>query len=114
MADKLATMIIKAGDADLIRPMAAELSPGFADNMFQRAVGPVGKASTTHYISTGWISERFIPLMQDGVLLFQACQQMGLKYTLAQCEWVVLNSVVREGPHEPVLEELELELRPAS
>lgn len=110
--DILCTMIVPAALAPIARPMAAGLSPGFADNMFTRGLGPVGGTDTTHYISTGYISDRFVPIMTDAALMYGACQQMSLSYTQAQCEELVAACVVRLGGHEPVLEELVLELRP--
>ena len=86
--DVFSTMIVPANLADLARSLAAGLSEGGV-GMFTTALSSTGATPATHYVSTGYIAERFIPCLTDADALYAACQEAGASVTRGQCQALV-------------------------
>lgn len=99
MTDVFATMIVPASLADLARSLAAGLSPEGGQGMFTTGLSPTGAEPATHFVSTGYIGERFLPLLTDADALYAVCQQAGLAVTHDGCVALVTGcDVTAEEP----------------
>lgn len=110
--DTHATMIIPARLVDLARALAAGLSGGGA-GMFVRGLSATGQPPATHYVSSGFISEQFGPLLTDAGLLHGACEAAGAAVTAVQCEELVASADVSYEDPYAAFERLALVLLPA-
>lgn len=103
------TAVVKADTVTLARSLAAGLSGG-GTGMFTAGLSPTGEGTPTHYISTGYIGEEFLPLMTDAAALHEACSAAGSQVTLSQCEALVASSSVSQDDPFTVMETLGLKL----
>lgn len=95
MTDVFRTLILPAASAPLARALGAGLSPGGA-NMFETGLSSSGSAPATHFVSTGWIGERFAECIASGETLHAACVEAGASVTRAQCDALVAAADVSE------------------
>ena len=115
MADTFATLIVAAVDAPTSRAIAAAFGPGGV-GMWTTPLSASGLDPATHYISTGYISAEFVAMAPmetwtqdeggnwvqtdfyagDAASVYEACQQAGLPYTLAEIEGVFSRSDVSQ------------------
>jgi hypothetical protein len=117
--DIFRTLIVPADQAPLARLIAATLDPVNCQGMFTTGLSPTGDEPSTHYISSGGISEGFAALVPfavwaqepDGQWVeisrdpgkpaqtFALCQQAGLEVTLEAIEVMYASAdVTAENP----------------
>jgi hypothetical protein len=117
--DIFRTLIVPADQAPLARLIAATLDPVNCQGMFTTGLSPTGDEPSTHYISSGGISEGFAALVPfavwaqepDGQWVeisrdpgepaqtFALCQQAGLETTLEAIEVMYASAdVTAENP----------------
>lgn len=104
MSDVFATFIVPAGKAERARRIAGALSPGGV-GMWMRGASPTGQPPATHYVSSGWVSEQFVPPTKDGALLHAAAQQAKDPATRAECDELVALCDVSHGRRAAVGED---------
>lgn len=110
MTDVHRCMVVTAAQVAAARRLGGNLSPAGA-GMFTAALRPVGSTGpATHYVSAGFIAERFADAIVSADLLYAAAQACGDPATAAVCAAIVDSSDVSADDPHAVFARLGLEL----
>jgi hypothetical protein len=115
MADTHISIVVINAKVEMARTIASTLSPaGYAE--FRIDLRPKGDTGPpTHWLTSGWLGEKFVALTKDANALYDVCQQLQLPYSLESITELVETSVVRlveETSALALLDELGLEIVP--
>ena len=79
MNDQFVTIVVTAAKAPAAREAVAAVSGG--SGMFEVGLSKSGKAPATHFISSGWVSEKIATLFPNAIqeLPYEAMERLGLK-----------------------------------
>lgn len=75
MAEQRITLVVPAAITPVIQDFCRRVGRGFADGMLTTALSPTGQAPATHYVSSGFIKQAFIDVMQSPVQLFNVAKK---------------------------------------
>ena len=89
-------LIVTAPNQALAQEVCVGLAGAKGAGMFLAGLSPTGALPATHFISDGMISEGMAALLGSADLLFAACQQAALPYTLLQCQNLLAQSDVSQ------------------
>lgn len=112
MAEQRITLVVPAAIAPIIRDFCARVGRGFGDNMLATGLSATGQEPATHYVSSGFIQQQFINVMQSPTQLFNIAKREWqndgevFPYTQAQVTNRLQQCVLVVGEGEAPLEVL--------
>lgn len=113
MADIHISIVVTDADVEIPRTIGATLAPLTGTQEFRCPLRPKGATGpATHWMTSGWLGEQFVQLVESPEALHAVCQQVGLPYTLEHLQGVKDRAVVRlvnEISAIALLDELNLE-----
>ena len=107
------TMIIPVAQADKARELAATLAGSAGANMWITPLYTQGVAEATHYISAGLIDSEYAALLTDSEMLFSACKNAHIDYSLEQIELILKFADIFDDDPFLAMDRLGLSLNPA-